>query len=209
MLSIICNYFPLGVAVSASLIRKAKAQECQETLGARHLPLHQAGCRQWKPALGPILTDRVLQCRRHRHPLESRRRGALPPAFKDSSAPWSRPPLARGSGPEPRTHHRSSPRSPPPPWPRRAPGRRQVQTSPGLRGGGEGHRRRGLRSAQQWAARPRPAPPRRGHSGSGARLQGAESQHWGSRGCGGARQPRLPAAGAAREGRAGSPLATR
>lgn len=143
MLSIICNYFPLGVAVSASLLRKAKAQECQETLGARHLPLHQAGCRQRKPALGPILTDRVLQCRRNRHPLESRRRGALPPAFQDRSAPRSRPPPARGSRAEPRTHHRSSPGLHRPPWPLRAPGRRQVQTSPGLRGGGEGHRRRG------------------------------------------------------------------
>lgn len=72
----------------------------------------------------------------------------------------------------------------------------------------------GLRSAQQWAAQPHPEPPRRGCSGcgaadAGARLQGAGSQQWGSGGCGGARQPRLPAAGAAREGRAGSPLATR
>lgn len=39
MLSMICNYFLLGAAVSANPIKKKKkkTQKCQETLGARHL----------------------------------------------------------------------------------------------------------------------------------------------------------------------------
>lgn len=43
------------------------------------------------------------------------RPACLPPSFKDSSAPRSRPPQARGGGPEPRTHHRcsSGPHRPP------------------------------------------------------------------------------------------------
>ena len=148
MLSIICNSFPLGVALSAFLIKflkrkkKAKAHECQETLGARHLPRpppHQAGSWQRKPARGPILTGRIFQSRRrdrNRHPLENRRPGPRPP-----SPP---PPRPRGIGPEPHTHHRRWPgRRRLPPGPRGAPGRRQVQTSPPLRGGGAGHRRLG------------------------------------------------------------------
>lgn len=63
--------------------KKAKAHECQETLGARHLPRHQAGSWQRKPARGPILTGRIFQSRRrdrNRHPLENRRPGPRPPS---------------------------------------------------------------------------------------------------------------------------------
>lgn len=96
---------------------------------------HQAGRRQRKPARGLILAERVLQSRRgdrNRHPLESRRLGTRLP-----SAPPGE------SGPESHTHHRRSPSRGRPPGPRGARGRRQVQTSPPLGGGGAGHRRRG------------------------------------------------------------------
>lgn len=162
MLSVACNYFLLGVAVSASLINEAKAQECPGALRARPYP--PSGRLQRKPALGLSLADRGDP---RRHPLESRRRGTLPPRFKGSSVPRPRPPLARGRGPEPRTHHRCSRGR------RRPPGRVGLQADAKFkprRGSEEAARGIASRTprAQQWEARPRPAPPRPGCSGCGA-----------------------------------------
>lgn len=182
-LSIICNYFPLGVAVPASIIKgkKAKAQEGQETLGARRLP---APPRPPQPAPGPVPTDRVFHSRRrdwNRPRLESRRRGTSAPPFKVRGAPRPLPPPAQGA--RTRAQHSPSPLAGPPPPPRRCrtPGRSQVQTSPPLRGGGAGHRR-GFRphstmggSAAPCAAARRLLRLRRG--GSGARgSRGPESR---------------------------------
>lgn len=167
MLSIICNYFPLGVAVSASLIKNAQAQGCQESFGARHPPrVNPAAGSETSPETHPPSRPGFsrVTAGTEIHPDREQTAGPPPSPFGSSSAPRPLPQLARGADASPAlttaARGAAAPRGagssrPTPSSNLTAARRRRCAPSPPGPG----------RACVQWLRR----------GGSGARLPGAES----------------------------------
>lgn len=168
-LSIICNYFPLGVAVSASLGGggggKPRPRSVRRPSGRATYPSIRPGARResqsWDPssqtgfyraAAGAAILD-TLQKAGGRAPSLPPSKAAVRPGRARRWLGKADPsPALTIAAPRPARDSRPTPSSN-----RAAAQRRLRRASPA-----------GLRRAQQWAARPRPAPPRRGQLGRAA-----------------------------------------